>query len=109
MFLQGSGFEVVTLANLGVVGMAIGAVPSEQVRELGKRAATTEAGALFISCTALRTVEVLDSLEQDLGIPVVSAIQATMWHALRIAGIEARQEGLGRLYRLPVPPCQYCL
>ena len=76
------------------------AVPSEQVWELGKRAAAHEVDALFIACTALRTVEVLDSLEQDLGIPVVSAIQATMWHALRIAGIEARLEGLGRLYRI---------
>ena len=99
-FLQDSGFEVINLENLGLRGMDIGAVPSQQVYALGKRATIPEADGLFISCTALPTVDILDSLEQHLGKPVVSANQATIWHALRIAGIDARLEGLGRLYRL---------
>ena len=99
-FFHDSGFEIVSLRNLGLCGMDIGAVSSEQVYELGKQAMTSEADGLFISCTAFRTIDILDALEQDLGKPVVSANQATMWHALRTAKIHARMEGLGSLYRL---------
>ena len=99
-FLQGSGFEVVSLKNLGLCGTDIGAVPSERVYALGKQAMESEAEGLFISCTAFRTIEILDSLEQDIGKPVVSANQATMWHALQTAKLYSRMEGLGRLYRL---------
>ena len=41
----------------------------------------------------------LDALEQDLGKPVVSSNLATMWHALRLAGLRPRLDGLGSLYR----------
>ena len=99
-FLEESGFEVVSLKNLGLSGMDIGCVPLDEVCALARQADTPEAEVLFISCTALRTIEVLDHLEQELGKPVVSANQATMWHALRIADIPTRLEGLGSLYRL---------
>jgi maleate isomerase len=99
-FLEGSGFEVVGMANLGLSGAAIGAVPTERVLSLCREADTPDADGLFISCTALRTIDVLDGLEQRLGKPVVSANQATMWHALRIAGIDDVLDGLGRLYRI---------
>ena len=99
-FLEDSGFEIVKLTNLGLAGMEIGAVPIEQVHELGVQADTPDAEGLFISCTSLRTVDILDALEKQLGKPVVSSNQATMWHALRIAGIEAKVEGVGRLLRL---------
>lgn len=100
-FLEDSGFEIVNLRNLGLSGMDIGAVPSEQVYELGEQADTPEAQALFISCTSFRAVDVLERLEKRLAKPVVAANQATMWHALRIAGIHPQMEGVGRLYRLP--------
>ncbi len=99
-FLRGSGFEVVSLKNLGLSGTDIGAVPGERVYELGKQAMESEADGLLISCTAFRTIEILDTLEQDIGKPVVSANQATMWHALRTAGLHTRMAGLGRLYHL---------
>ena len=99
-FLEESGFEVVGLKNLGLEGMDIGCVPLDEVCALARQADTPEADCLFISCTALRTIEVLDHLEQELGKPVVSANQAMMWHTLRIADIPTRLEGLGSLYRL---------
>ncbi len=101
-FFEDSGFEVVSLTNLDLSGMDIGAVPSEKVYALGNNAATPEADGLFISCTGFQTIEILDPLEQHIGKPVVSANQATMWHALRIAGIDAQLDGLGSLYRLPM-------
>ena len=98
MFMSDSGFDVVSLKNLGLSGMDIGEVPDDQVHTLGVEAMSDDADGLFISCTGFRTIDVIDRLEQELGRPVVSANQATIWHALRIGGIDARLDGLGRLY-----------
>ena len=45
--------------------------------------------AIFVACTQLRALEVVDMLERDLGKPVVSGAAAMMWHALRVAGERA--------------------
>jgi maleate isomerase len=44
-------------------------------------------------------VAILDALEQDLGRPVVSANQASLWHCLRAAGVRTAVEGYGSLMR----------
>jgi maleate isomerase len=98
-YLEASGFTVVSLENLNLRGMAIPQVTDAEVWQLGKRADRSEAEALFLSCTNLRTLGVLDALEQDLGKPVVSSNLATMWNALRLAGLRPRLDGLGSLYR----------
>jgi maleate isomerase len=99
IFLEGSGFEVVSLKGLGLTH-GIYTQPTGASYRLAKKADTPEAEAVFISCTNFRTVEVLEALEQDLGKPVVSANQATMWEMLRLASVNPRCEGLGTLYRL---------
>ncbi|CAN5718519.1 hypothetical protein BH23CHL8_BH23CHL8_02460 [soil metagenome] len=53
---------------------------------------------LFIPCTAMRTLGAIEPLEQSLGIPVVSAIGATLWAVLRLAGITAPRPGAGSLF-----------
>ena len=58
-----------------------------------------EADALFISCGALRTIDVIDQLEQDLGKPVICSNQAMMWDVLRKAGVTDPISGYGRLLR----------
>ena len=98
-FMSDSGFDIVSLKNLGLSGMDIGKVSDDGVHALGVEAMSDDADGLFISCTGLRTIEVVEALENDLGRPVVSANQATMWHALRIGGIDAKLDGLGQLYR----------
>jgi len=60
-----------------------------------------EADAVFISCTSVRTFEIIAPLERDLGKPVISSNQATIWHALRKTGIRDTIEGYGRLLTLP--------
>jgi maleate cis-trans isomerase len=48
------------------------------------------------------TISILDTLEQELGKPVISAASATMWQALRLAAVRSRVSGYGRLFA-PVP------
>jgi maleate isomerase len=95
------GFEVLAASSLGFENdHDIGRTSPErvyaQVRDLDR----PEADAVFISCTNLRTVAVLEDLEDDLGKPVVSANQASFWEALRLAGIAEPLAGFGRLLQL---------
>lgn len=69
-------------------------------------AAMLEAGraegveAVFASCTNLGTFEVIDQAEDELGLPVISSNLALAWHLLKLARIEARGWGPGRLFHL---------
>lgn len=98
-FFAEAEVELVHTANLGLSGR-IWTVPWEATYELVRRADYSEADAVLISCTNLATYEVLDQLEQDLGKPVISANQATVWAALRQAGREysGPGEALRRAY-----------
>lgn len=59
--------------------------------------------AVFVSCTSLRLVERGRTIEEKLGKPVTSSNHAMAWHALRLAGIEDRLDGFGRLFTLALP------
>ena len=52
-----------------------------------------EADALFISCGALPSIEIIEALEARTGKPVVTSNQAMAWDALRLAGVEDRVVG----------------
>ena len=56
--------------------------------------------AVFVSCTNLRTFGIIDAVEDETGLPVVSSNQAMLWHMLRLAGVNARGWGPGRLFSL---------
>ena len=61
--------------------------------------AQTECDAVFVSCTSLRTFGIIEDLESELGIPVVSSNLALLWRLLRLAGISDRVPGHGALFR----------
>ena len=107
-FLEESDSVVARITEESVAAAVIQLVASDQaraepVREMG--AARTGGGAggldaVFVSCTSLRALGIVEDLEADLGIPVVSSNLAFGWHLLRPAGVEDAIPGLGRLYRL---------
>ena len=53
--------------------------------------------AVLLSGTGLPTIGVIEVLERDLGKPVVSSNQASLWRALRLAGVRESISGFGRL------------
>ena len=71
----------------------------ERAYQLGRMADHPDAEAVFISGVGMPTVATIDTLEQDLGKPVISAASCMMWHALRTAGVQASVPGAGRLLR----------
>lgn len=59
---------------------------------------TTELDGIFVSCTSIRLLEQIETLEADLGMPVTSSNQALIWRTLRSGGIKDAVEGFGSLF-----------
>ena len=100
-FLEGWGFDVVSQAGMGILtAFDIGVVPLAETYRFAREHVAAGADALFISCTNLRTMDVIQALEEDLGIPVVTSNQATYWQCLRALGHTAAIPGYGRVFEL---------
>jgi len=82
---------------LNKAGMAIAEVSKETLYHLAKEVDHPESEAVFISCTNLHTIEIIEKLENDLQKPVITSNQATMWNMLRMAGVNDKIEGYGQL------------
>lgn len=98
-FFENEGFDVVNMKGLDVRehgGQGI-YYPSDSFR-LAKEVVTPNSDAILISCTNFRTFEIIEPLENDLGIPVVTSNQATLWALLRMLNIQNVINGLGRLF-----------
>ena len=87
-FLEEAGLAVTGMQRLGLEGR-IGTVPYAVTLDLVRRAFSPECDAVFISCTNLPTYDIIATLETELGVPVLTANQVTMWAALRAAGLAA--------------------
>ena len=97
-FLEDYGFEPVSLEALRLSSsFDIPDVTQEEIRRLALSADRPEAEAVFISCTNLRTATLVESLERELGKPVVTSNQASTWAALRRIGVAEPMTGGGRL------------
>ncbi len=100
--LQKSGFEVSAIRGLGLKkSIDMGKVEPAETYRLGKEVVRAAFGAeaILISCGNLRTFEVIDPLETDTQLPVITSNQAGLWQAIRMAGINERIMRLGRLLR----------
>ena len=56
------------------------------------------ADAIFVSCTALRAVEIIDQAERDTSKFVISSNQALIWDTLRSVNINNNIDGYGKLF-----------
>ena len=99
-FLRTFGIEVVTLGTFDMLDMFDHAKiePGEIYRKV-RDITTPKSEAVFVACTQLRALEVLDSLERDLGKPVYSAVQASAWAAYQAMGVDPRITDCGSLLR----------
>jgi len=58
-----------------------------------------DADALFISCTALPALEILDEAEKKIGKTIFSSNQTLIWDTLRSVGFKSPVQGYGKLLR----------
>lgn len=98
-FLEDHGFQVTRALGGGLTGVAdIQECEPHVAYRRAREVDDDRAEAVFISCTGLRTIEVLAPLEADLGKPVISANQATFADCLRILGVGEAPLGFGSLF-----------
>jgi maleate isomerase len=91
-FLGEAGVEVVRAGFLGLTGR-IWTVPYATTANLIREASDVDCEAVFVSCTNLPTYDLIAPLEEELGVPVLTANQVTLWAALRRAGVDATGPG----------------
>ncbi len=75
----------------------MGFITPEQVYGMVRRNDIADADCVFISCTNLRAVSILEELETELKKPVISSIQASFWDGLRLAGVSDPVPHYGQL------------
>jgi len=100
-FLEKSGFEILSIRGSGVDYVDLSLTPLQTSWELGKRV-FEEAGradALYFPGAPQPCVDIIETLEKELGTFVISSLQASLWKALQILKYQVPVEGYGRLLR----------
>jgi maleate isomerase len=99
-YFEAAGLEVLGGANLNISdGFRLASPEPDELMQLGLVGWASGSDALVISCLNTRSHTVIEVLEQKLGKPVITSTQATLWHALRLAGVHDAVSGCGRLFR----------
>ena len=97
-FLAANGVEVVKTECLGLVdNLEIGRLDVQTAYDLGRRIACPEAQAIAFLCTNWQSMAIIDRLERDTGVPVLSSTQFSVWAALKTIAYGGRVRGYGRL------------
>ncbi|MFC1917110.1 Asp/Glu racemase [Chloroflexota bacterium] len=96
-FVEESGLQVPKAKWLNKIGFDIPQIPKETIYQLAREVDDPECEAIFISCVSLHTFEIIEELERDLGKPVITSNQATIWNMLRLSGVKDKIKGYGQL------------
>jgi len=97
-FLEQNGIDVLNIKGLSIEqNREVGSKDPSVAYELAEAVYVPEAQGIFISCTNLRSIEVIDRLEKELHVPVVSSNTATLWAIMKKAGTKRKLRGYGKL------------
>ena len=94
-FLEAEGIKVVSMKGLGITNVQ--KVSLDTIYQLALEVNTPEAEAVFISCTGLKTLPIIEELERKLNKLVFSSNTATFWDVLKILRINKPIRGYGSL------------
>jgi maleate isomerase len=62
----------------------LGLLEPETARDMARRIDRPEAQAIVLACGNWRAAEVIDEIEQELGKPVLTTNQVSLWHTLHL-------------------------
>ena len=77
----------------------MGRLDDASAYELARSIDRPEADGIVLACTNWKTMGAIERLEQELGKPVISTSQVSVWAALRALDEEQGITGYGRLLR----------
>jgi maleate isomerase len=103
-YFQKQGFEVVHARHftpaIQVPHPNLGAeVNPAELYDWVRKHAPSNVEGVFIAGNGWRTIGVIAALEEDLGRPVLTANQAALWYALRLAGVGAQVDDYGQVFK----------
>ena len=101
-YLKDWGFDVASVVSLGTTFTESSVVSVGDIYRAAKRA-VQEAGrpsGIFIPCANFPVVDVIENIETDLGLPVISNITSQLYAAFKAIGMREKIAGYGRLMRL---------
>ena len=99
-FLEDSGLEVLAIKGLGYTEpKMMPKVTIEQMYHLTREIFCTEGDTIFVSCTGLGILDMIEITESDFNRPVLTSNQVTLWLALRTLGIYDKLP-LGSLFKI---------
>jgi maleate isomerase len=94
-FLETEGIKVVCMKGLGMTNVQ--EVSLDTIYQLALEVDTPQAEAVFISCTGLKTLPIIEKLEKKLDKLVFSSNTATFWDAMKILKVNQPIRGYGSL------------
>ena len=99
-FFAAGGIHCVAGADLGITeGFRLAEPGPEAILDLALSAWDPRSDGIIAACLNFRAHEIIDTLEAQIGKPVVTSTQAVLWRLLRLAGFAAPIPGFGRLLR----------
>lgn len=99
-FLKAAGAEVLSVRGSGIITAAeVGTWGWDEVLAMARAGDHPDADAVLLPDTALHTAAYVRDLESELGKPVLTANQVTVWEALRLVDRRVNAPALGALFR----------
>ena len=100
-FMEDNGLEVLSITGVGFNNKGeYGYADPLFLYRNAKKLDMNGAEVFFLSCMALDTLGLVQIMEDDFGIPVITSHQASLWACLRHAGIKDKIPGLGKLFMI---------
>ena len=98
-FFKKENFEIKANSYFGIESdIDIGKVEPNYLYEVLSKMNLNGAEALFVSCTALPVLSIIDGLEDKLKKFVLSSNQTLIWDSLNAIGYKDNIEGFGKLF-----------
>ena len=98
-FFSQENFEITSNSYFDIASdIDIGKVDSDYLFDVLSKMDLKGADALFISCTALPALSIIDKLEKKIQKPVLSSNQALIWDTLEKIGKNTSIHGFGKLF-----------
>ena len=99
-YFKKENIEVISLSYFNIASdLDIGKVDPNYLFEVLSKIDLSESNALFISCTALPVLSLIDKLEKKLGKIVLSSNQTLIWDTLREINYNKNIDGFGQLFK----------
>lgn len=102
-YLTDAGFTVTAIEGLSITGVReVGEVTTDTLVSLARRtvAQSSNPDGVFISCGGLQTLPAIRTLEAELNLPVTASSPAGFHDVVKLAGLDPRSPGNGRLFTL---------